>query len=240
MNVRLMSTELDSPKERRLLLLGVLLGHALLLGLLALQKANIAPKLLEIELSLSSAEPQSMAQPLAAKLISTPLPTLKPVPVPVPVARPTPAVPTLPTAAPVPTPTQLSAPVALPTQLSDAHSASTSNPHSAQSIASTKTTMPQAAATVLPNADAAYLTNPKPGYPPLSRRLGEQGVVLLSVLVDEGGDVQKLEVTKSSGYTRLDEAASRAVQSWHFAPGKRAGIAQTMWVKVPISFILEK
>jgi protein TonB len=221
----MMSSELDSPKERRLLLLCVLFGHALLLGVLALQRANTAPKPLEIELSLSAAEPAPTSQLLAAK--PTPAPVTKPVPV-APAVVPAPAA----VATPAPTsPATLSAPAAAPTQ---------SHVEGAQSTVTPTTTMPQTAATVLPNADAAYLTNPKPGYPPLSRRLGEQGVVILSVLVGEGGDVQKLDVAKSSGSARLDEAASRAVQSWRFTPGKRAGAAQAMWVKVPISFILEK
>jgi periplasmic protein TonB len=223
MSVQMMPAELDSPKERRVLFLCVLLGHALLFGVLALQRANSVPKPLEIELSLSAAEaqPQIMKQPLAAKSIPVPL---KPTSVP----------------AFVPTPALPAAPAVVPTQSSEAHSTSQPSTQSAPSVIAPKATAPLTGGAVLPNADAAYLTNPKPGYPPLSRRLGEQGVVILSVLVGEGGDVQKLEVAKSSGYTRLDEAASRAVQGWRFAPGKRAGIAQAMWVKVPISFILEK
>ena len=220
-----MPAELNSPKERRLLLLCVLLGHALLLGVLALQRANTAPKPLEIELSLSAAEPAPASQPLAAK--PTPAPVTQPVSV-------APAVVPAPAAVATPAPTSPAAPSAPATALTQSHVEGT------QSTVTPNATMPQTAATVLPNADAAYLTNPKPGYPPLSRRLGEQGVVILSVLVGEGGDVQKLDVAKSSGSARLDEAASRAVQSWRFSPGKRAGIAQAMWVKVPISFILEK
>jgi len=237
MSARMMPLEFDSPNKRRMLLLYVVLGHALLFGLLAMQRANTAPKPLEIELSLAAAEPTQTLQPLVAK--PTLAPMLAPIPklTPAPMGKPVsvaPAVLPAPAALSTPAPSSPaapSAPTAVPTQ---------SNTESAQSIVALKAAIPQTAATVLPNADTAYLTNPKPGYPPLSRRLGEQGVVMLSVLVGEGGDVQKLEVAKSSGYTRLDEAASRAVQNWRFAPGKRAGIAQTMWVKVPISFILEK
>jgi protein TonB len=214
MSVRMMSSELDSPKERLMLLLCVLFGHALLLGLLVVQRANTAPKPLEIELALSASEPAQTLPPLAAK------PTLSPIPVLTPKA--TPAA----TSPPAPSP-----PAAVPTQ---------SHTELAASTVPQNVVVSQTTTTVLPNADAAYLTNPKPSYPPLSRRLGEQGIVMLNVLVGEDGNVQKLEVAKSSGSTRLDEAASRAVQSWRFAPGKRAGIAQTMWVKVPISFILEK
>lgn len=236
MSERVIPSELDSPKERRMLLLGVILGHTLLLALLAMQRESAAPKPLDIELSLSAAEPAPTAQPLAAK----PLPVPTPKPTPTSVAKPMPAAPAV---VPVPTPTAVAAPAPISPAAPSAQAVTAptqSQSDNAQSAAPAKAAAPQTAATVLPNADAAYLTNPKPGYPPLSRRLGEQGVVLLNVLVGEGGEVQKLEVAKSSGSTRLDEAASRAVQSWHFAPGKRAGVLQAMWVKVPISFILEK
>jgi protein TonB len=70
--------------------------------------------------------------------------------------------------------------------------------------------------------------------------LGEQGIVTLNVLVNISGAVEKLDIAKSSGFARLDEAASRAVQSWRFSAGTRAGVPEVMWIKVPISFILEK
>jgi protein TonB len=237
MSVRMMSSELDSPKERLMLLLCVLFGHALLLGLLVVQRANMAPKPLEIELALSASEPAQTLPPLAAKPTLSPIPVLTPKATPAPLAK---VVPVASSVAPAPvaiataaatSPPAPSPPAAVPTQ---------SHTELAASAVPQNVVVSQTTTTVLPNADAAYLTNPKPSYPPLSRRLGEQGIVMLNVLVGEDGNVQKLEVAKSSGSTRLDEAASRAVQSWRFAPGKRAGIAQTMWVKVPISFILEK
>lgn len=91
----------------------------------------------------------------------------------------------------------------------------------------------------LPSSDAAYLNNPKPAYPALSRRLGEQGKVVVRVLIGVDGRAQQVEIRSSSGYDRLDQAALATVRSWRYVPGTRNGIAEAMWFNVPINFILE-
>ncbi|CAC9214041.1 TonB family C-terminal domain [Comamonas aquatica] len=91
----------------------------------------------------------------------------------------------------------------------------------------------------LPSSDAAYLNNPRPGYPSISRRMGEQGKVLLRVMVSEQGLPQQIEIKTSSGYERLDKAAITSVQRWRFVPGKRNGVPEAMWYIVPINFVLE-
>jgi protein TonB len=88
----------------------------------------------------------------------------------------------------------------------------------------------------LPSSSADYLHNPKPLYPKLSERRGEQGVVLLSVLVGPDGRAREVSVKTSSGYERLDVAAREAVLGWTFVPGKRTGVAVEMAVDVPIRF----
>ncbi len=93
-----LSSELDSPKERRVLLLCVLLGHALVFGLFTLQKANTSPQPLEIELSLSAVEPNQNPSPSplhkSKSRISTERPIAKPV-LPEPVEVPNQQLPTL-------------------------------------------------------------------------------------------------------------------------------------------------
>ena len=91
----------------------------------------------------------------------------------------------------------------------------------------------------LPSSDAAYLNNPKPGYPAISKRMGEQGKVVLRVLIGADGLPQKVEVSQSSGYERLDRQAQEAVMRWRFVPGKRNGVPEAMWNRVPINFVLE-
>ena len=91
----------------------------------------------------------------------------------------------------------------------------------------------------LPSSDADYLQNAPPVYPRHSKRLGEQGKVIVRVLIDADGLAQKAEVRSSSGYERLDQAALDTVLSWRYVPGKRAGVATAMWFNVPINFVLE-
>lgn len=91
-----------------------------------------------------------------------------------------------------------------------------------------------------PDPHAAYLNNPAPPYPLLSRRLGEQGTVQLAVWVDAQGLVSEVRLARSSGHPRLDAAAQQAVRGWRFVPGRRNQIAQPMWVNVPLVFRLDE
>ena len=91
----------------------------------------------------------------------------------------------------------------------------------------------------LPSSAADYLNNPKPAYPSLSKRLGEQGKVELRVLIGADGTPQKAEIKTSSGFDRLDQAALNTVLKWRYVPGKRGGVAEAMWFTVPINFVLE-
>jgi periplasmic protein TonB len=86
--------------------------------------------------------------------------------------------------------------------------------------------------------DADYLANPKPPYPPASRRLSESGTVLLRVHVGADGQAQKVELKRSSGFARLDQSALETVAQWRFVPAKRGSTAVTSWVVVPIVFSL--
>lgn len=87
--------------------------------------------------------------------------------------------------------------------------------------------------------DADYLDNPKPLYPHASRRLGEEGKVVLRVFVSAEGEAKRVEVKHSSGFQRLDQAAEEAVARWRFVPAKRGEQAVTAWVVVPIVFSLK-
>lgn len=91
----------------------------------------------------------------------------------------------------------------------------------------------------LPSSDADYLQNPKPPYPPMSKRLGEQGKVEIRVLINVNGSADKAEISRSSGFERLDQSALSTVLRWRYVPGKRNGVPETMWFKVPINFVLE-
>jgi periplasmic protein TonB len=91
----------------------------------------------------------------------------------------------------------------------------------------------------LPSSDADYLQNPKPVYPSMSKKLNEQGTVVVRVLIGADGVPQKAEIRTSSGFDRLDQSAAATVMKWRYVPGKRAGVAEAMWFNVPIHFVLE-
>ncbi len=101
---------------------------------------------------------------------------------------------------------------------------------------------PAAAAPVqtAPRFDADYLSNPAPAYPAISRRMREEGLVLLRVRVTPAGDTAQVLIERSSGWPRLDEAAVGAVSRWRFVPARRGEAAVEGWVIVPVEFSLRR
>jgi len=87
--------------------------------------------------------------------------------------------------------------------------------------------------------NAAYLNNPKPNYPKISKRFGEEGVVLLKVKVLADGTAGIVTILKSSEFERLDSSALEAVKKWHFVAAKQGEKAIESWVSVPVSFKLD-
>ncbi|WP_418236046.1 energy transducer TonB [Comamonas serinivorans] len=100
-----------------------------------------------------------------------------------------------------------------------------------ESLASNNTDSQLAEVTVTPTGGAGYLGNPAPVYPSDSVSLGEVGRVVARVLTREDGSVEAIVLQRSSGFTRLDEAALQSVRTWRFEPGPR-------WVLIPIRFSL--
>ena len=90
-----------------------------------------------------------------------------------------------------------------------------------------------------PNFNADYLDNPPPVYPALSRRLSEQGKVMLRVLVNARGGADKIELKSSSGSSRLDDVALETVKHWRFVPARQGDQPVPAWVLIPITFTLK-
>lgn len=98
---------------------------------------------------------------------------------------------------------------------------------------------PRKVATVQPRVNPRNpLTQPE--YPLSEKRAEHTGTVMLSVYVLENGRVGDVQVQKSSGYPKLDEAAiAEAKRSWRLLPGTgEDGKPAPMWVIVPITFKL--
>lgn len=87
-------------------------------------------------------------------------------------------------------------------------------------------------------AQASYAYNPKPKYPETARKEGWEGTVLLRVLVDREGKSRSIEISRSSGFDTLDQAAMETVKSWRFHPAHYGNGLVESWVKVPIVFSL--
>lgn len=230
-----------AEREARILAIAVALALHVLLGALLLRASPPPPRSIPVPkpivVSLVEAPkpkpPAPAIEPPRPKPVDKrPIPQLKrPVPAPVAqtppdpqpaveapvIASPAPAVPATREVAPAPAPP---APVAV-------------------APAPTPTPAPPPPAPVVePKFDAAYLNNPAPSYPSVSRRLGEQGKVLLRVHVDEQGTPTSVVVRTSSGFERLDNVALETVRRWKFVPAKRGQDPVSAYVIVPIVFNL--
>lgn len=89
-----------------------------------------------------------------------------------------------------------------------------------------------------PRSDASQLNSPAPTYPSMSRRLREQGRVVLDVYILANGRVGELRIKQSSGSKRLDDAAMQAVKKWQYVPAHRGSEAIPFWYIQPVSFSL--
>ena len=78
----------------------------------------------------------------------------------------------------------------------------------------------------------------RPRYPRSAQRRNQQGLVMLEVMVDEGGHAMTVSVIESSGFDALDKSAIAAVQSWSFKPRKRNNTFVQSRVHVPVVFQL--
>jgi periplasmic protein TonB len=83
-----------------------------------------------------------------------------------------------------------------------------------------------------------YLRSPQADYPTLARRMGEEGKVIMRVLVNEKGYAEKVDIQKSSGFTRLDEAAKAAVMRALFKPYIEDGKPLVVLATAIVSFSL--
>jgi protein TonB len=104
---------------------------------------------------------------------------------------------------------------------------------------------PQQAAPAAPAAprtvsasQLGYIVPPNPIYPARSRKAGEQGNVMVRVLVDVTGRPAQVSLQTSSGHPELDQSALSAVRAAQFRPYAEGGLTQAVWVLVPINFVL--
>ena len=74
-----------------------------------------------------------------------------------------------------------------------------------------------------------------PDFPDEMRRSGTSGVVTVSILIDEKGNVQEPKVVKTT-HEAFSQPAMDALAKWKFKPAKQDGAAVAMRVNIPIQF----
>ena len=210
-------------------LLHVILAFLFMLGLMehSITPPEAPPVL--VEFMQTQPTPKTSEQPVA-----------KPIPVPPrpqPVAAPTPSPQPQPSPSKVSAPTEVAqaapvAPVSAPTAPTPPAPPAPPAPAPAPVV-----TAPSKTEVSIPASYSA--SNQKPIYPNMSKRLGEQGTVVLRVLVKADGSAGEVEVKSSSSYPRLDQAAVEAVKTWRFNSAKIDGKAIDEWYQVPIPFKLQ-
>jgi protein TonB len=199
--------------------LHLVLGYAVLSGTAVSVIDAALPKAVEVVIVSTPAPKQEPVTPPTVEIAPLVPPVMEPPPVPVIQIAPSERAITLPPPAPA-APTPAAKPVSAPVVLSAPP---------APPVPSTPRTV---------TSGVEYLQKPEPVYPPLSRRLGETGKVVLRVLINENGRADKVTVETSSGFSRLDEAARQAAQRALFKPYIEDGRAVPAYVIVPLDFKL--
>jgi periplasmic protein TonB len=225
-----MNTTLNTipvPISNALTLTGVVLLHVLGLVWAAQQLSITEPAITPPSVVGILVAPEPEPAPPPPKPVPPPP---KPEPEPKPVAKPVPK--------PTPKPTPKPEPVreVAPEPVQEAAPAPPAPP--APPVQQTAPAPTAPAPVTPPRTDAAHLNNPAPQYPALSRRLGEQGRVMLDVYILPDGSVGEIKLNKSSGFPRLDNAALQAVKTWKYVPAKRGDKPIPFWYVQPVSFVL--
>ncbi len=97
----------------------------------------------------------------------------------------------------------------------------------------------QGSGTGVPVTAPALLSGAEPKYPAAARNREIEGTVYVRMLVNTQGRVESVEVSRSSGNDALDRAATDAVNTWRFRPGRDAqGRAVRCYITVPVRFVL--
>ncbi|MGS1106449.1 energy transducer TonB [Achromobacter anxifer] len=79
---------------------------------------------------------------------------------------------------------------------------------------------------------------PMPNYPMASRRMREEGRVVVLVEINTQGLVERATIDASSGFPRLDESALAAARKGRFKPYTRNGVAYPAKAKIPFDFVM--
>lgn len=86
---------------------------------------------------------------------------------------------------------------------------------------------------------SGYLKNPAPYYPEAAIEMGQEGLVVVSVLVNKEGRAERAALKESSGFPLLDKSALQTLVKWKFNPGRLGFLTRETWVAIPVRFRLQ-
>jgi TonB family protein len=92
---------------------------------------------------------------------------------------------------------------------------------------------------VADRAEPEVVSKGKLSYPESAVEQGVEGRVELKVLVTEAGAVAEVEVVRSSGDRRLDEAAKAFVRGWRYRPATQDGRPRAVHSLATVTFELD-
>jgi protein TonB len=216
-----------TPTQRRLMLAGIAAAHmAAVYGLLQVHEVRDAVR---------------EAAPLFVDFIAPPTPPEPPAPPPPP-PRPQPALKKPPPPAPViaAAPSPAPAPFIVPAPPPEVAPPEPAPPAPVVIAMPPAPPAPAPLPKMIPASAVQYLEPPVLEYPRLSRRNGESGQVLVRVWIDTAGLPRTVQVSRSSGHPRLDEAGMAAVQKARFKPYTENGQPMAGWAVIPLNFELER
>ncbi|RQZ24505.1 energy transducer TonB [Burkholderia sp. Bp9090] len=214
---------------------GVLAAHAIMLAAAWLHRNAPPPKEIEVQsITAQLIPPVPAAQPVAVQSAAQPAPP-KPVPREKPKVEPKPVQKAVkPTPQPVaqspsPTPAPAAAdPTPAPAAPAPAAPAAAPGP--------ARETMQVSAPK---NVSALSCNFVKPTYPSMSRRRGETGTAYVHFIIGVTGKIESVQLQKSSGYPRLDEAALDATRASTCPPYIENGQAIRAAHTLPFNFTLD-
>jgi protein TonB len=122
-----------------------------------------------------------------------------------------------------------------PVDASQAKAAESQMPNAAVAPASSQGTAGTPIQTDIGKLVVVYQPDADPYYPSFSKRAGEQGEVVVRLIIDETGVVEEAVLLRSSGFARLDRAAEQIGRRYRFKPytvnGNPARISTNLLIK---------
>lgn len=79
----------------------------------------------------------------------------------------------------------------------------------------------------------------QPEYDDIARRMNQEGVVVVDVLIDETGTVTETRLIQKIPNSRLNDATLRAARRWTYKPAIKDGVPVMVWKSERIAFELE-